>query len=595
MLTSFILCGVLSFLSPPTATHKDIELPPESSLEYILDDPSLDMNHSYLSLKVTYSQEADAEAEDFYLQCINRCRGEKHLAHADCNLSCDDRCKQGFHEGTFAPRELGHGEELLTRFLNQSGRQFGVNINLGGCSQAAAKSINDAITGGKYTIKDRQTCWNEEPCSHARKGYKSTTIYANIWFSFYRNDKGADGKITRVDGPKDVIQVRSYSVADTNSPLREITPVCRCAVLQPIPEDKKHSSIGGVTTGDGSQYAMKELEKYKFDVSFTDMNKFTVTAYNPTDMTKTFEMLPGTECIPTNPAYQTMLTTEAVRFDVMPHRVASAEVPFAAVPDEPLLSFFGGRGVCINMHKKPPEAGVKYKPLGCSDGRLVALAGAAVNERFRGPWTQTRFWIVTDNATIDEVRKTLIPGPTEGMYLRSLFQASNATHLDFSSKERSKCVESRLLTGASGVRGAASWLVDTLTKIDARGLSSWISKNPNAFATLFAEKAVETDMDHAVELSCALLENSNGAVQLAGMDLLKSIPADRRAAFVEAGGLASLSSVLNSTDPKVVAKALDTAEAFAFKSLAVALYNLPKDALPDVKIRAAKIAKTLRD
>lgn len=484
-----------------------------------------------------------------------------------------------------------HDEEIMDAG-NKDAEKFGNKVDIGGAVQAIGRQIVTALEDPKYNVNEKVRCWNTKPCSSASKGFHTKIIAIDVTYQFYREEKDANGRIVRVNGPKKTMLMREYYVPDKSDPVNKSYDSCRCAVIEDVPDDE-HASTGGVYQ-DGHPATTTETAQANLNIFFGDMNSYSVAASNPTMKPITFEIFPGTICYPGDPMFQTMMITQPIKLILPPMQTASVMVPSGGSSP---LSFVSEKGaaVCLNMQKKEPNENVVYSPAGCDDDRLMKLANFATKEASRGSWTQSRIWIYTDNATIDQIQKLLNPGPTEGHYLRSLYHVATVANVDFTEKERQRCLDPRLIAGSSATTEGTQWFVKIMEKVDPKALSQYVIDNPDAFENLFVARAGTLGLGHAVDVANALLASPNADLQKAGLAFLQhSIPKERMADFVEAGGLSGLSRLLDSEKPEMASAAMDVAEAMPYRALTIGLCNLPKGITPELRERASKLLKNLK-
>lgn len=595
MFTALIFAGLLHS-GPLGSHHRPIDVPPNGQHTYTLNDPAVDGFTTLAAVTWIYTSAGLAD-EDFVQICDNRCLGATHTKHEDCNKFCDRVCQKLQHDFNFNAESFDFGVGRFVNAFNKDGGSFGVKGDLSKFGSDVAKQVDFTMHDGRYKISEKVKCWNNDPCTNSEKGYYGKAIDVTVSYQFYKIENGADGKPKTTQGPSNRMKLRTYDVPDISEPLEAKYPVCFCERMKLPPTKTAFQWTGGIYYGEtpGSEVVpASALKNYNFEMTFDSMNSFTVKGSNMTSMPVTLYVMPGTECEPSDSGYQTMMTTEKIVLELKPFASTAVTAPMSLASGSGLEIFAEGYGVCLNMLKKEPDSSVKYKPLTVSTTELRRLAKYASKERFKGPWTQTRFWIVTDNATLDEIGKVLRPRPTEGMYLRSLYQAATVARLDFTTEARRRCLEPKFIAGATATKEGTLWFVQQMAKIDAKGLSSWIDSNPDSFKPLFASDATEVELGHAVDVANALVGSSNESLRKSGFGFLSSvIPSSHREAFVKAGGLEEVERLLMGEEPVAATQALEVLEAYRSKSSLLALYNVSPKAPAELKERAAKLAKVL--
>jgi len=101
---------------------------------------------------------------------------------------------------------------------------------------------------------------------------------------------------------------------------------------------------------------------------------------------------------------------------------------------------------CLEIDKKEPNKKLKYRLRPPSDLKRLLSARLAANASRRGLQDQVRTWIVTDNATIAQMEKVLVPAPSNAMYMRELRNARKIGAIDFGNKKAIAMYDSELLS-----------------------------------------------------------------------------------------------------------------------------------------------------
>lgn len=358
----------------------------------------------------------------------------------------------------------------------------------------------------------------------------------------------------------------------------------------------------GCSNGDtGACIGPIDLDYCKFEVECRDMNVGRCTAENPTDKPITFCINPGTLCIPSDPTYQLMAFSTECRFNIMPR--SRVEFDVEVVPASgPSLGTQNPRGggegriQCLEMEKKQPKPGVKYKLGIPNDPKLVALMNLASKSLVRGPWDQVRTWIYTDKASHMDVTERLIPAPAEGTYLRLLHEVASTAGVDFQQPAYKKCLEPELLPGkGSAPKEAATWLVKQLDQKDPKALAKGVLAGLDAFKEILAPGADEHYTPRVAATAAELCRSSTSEVQAAGLKLLKEVvPPERRESFVKEGGLAGLWKPLFGSFEANCMAAMDVIEAFKGSLFSPMLHELESNGKSEaIKARAKAVLKSL--
>ena len=347
---------------------------------------------------------------------------------------------------------------------------------------------------------------------------------------------------------------------------------------------------------------MSLMDRINYDVSIhcPDMNSCSVSARNPTPMPVDIVLYPGTQLIPSDPEFQTMMVTKPINLRVPSWGSASVTVPIDQGSEasdwqqkDPVAS--AGKVVCINMMKHEPTSQLQFQAVAPRSTALRLLAGTSVDERVVGPWVQTRAWIASDKAILSEVQKILNPKPTEGVYLRALYEVATRTHIDFTKEPFKRCMEPKLIAGFSAPKRATDWFVKTMAKANPKGLADWVTQNPTAFAPLFAYDAADYPRHHAADIARTFTASKSPELRKAGFAfLLNIVPESKRAELAKNGGLSGITALITSDDEASVSQALDVAEAYHDPSVLLGLENTSPKISVSLKDRAEKLAMTFK-
>ncbi|MCH8274986.1 MAG: hypothetical protein IH851_09370 [Armatimonadetes bacterium] len=553
------------------------------------------------------------------LACVLACQGKKHLAHQQCDLTCDKACTT-LHTITLKPIVWGRrnefSEDLVKKIYTKSGDIKADRLRLrmiGHWGDDAMKNAADSFRKGdlrkKMTYNYKSGHWNEKPCSSSSRVFKYRIWEVRVkWTVTFRDGTSISG-----DSLMSTLEIPEHKYFPGNEIVQ-----CKCAIAQRYGMAPSGSMIelrgtveedpGNNTTNPGGvfidpkgmgEYAFATGDDYEvYNVKFEcqDLNTFTISAMNPTWDSVIFAVLPGTQLESADSGYQDMQSITRVEFVLSGMSSISVSVPVSgpAMPIENETEPFKGRVACLNMDKKEPRPGIEYTPTISTDSRLTQLAYYAAAQRFRGPWDQARLWIYTDAATRDEINKRLFPPITEGRYLQGLYDLHRVAMGDMEDVRYRQCMDPALLIGQSAPKEATAWFIDTMSEMNPSGLASWIKRNPGAFAHLFASDAEEWYLDHGVTVANRLCSSGNNEVAVSGLDfIMRAVPESGRAAFEEKGGLDQAGLLLTADDVELVAAELGVFEVYRPLGTRYLLMNMDESLPEEVRERAAQLLAEL--
>lgn len=580
--------------------------PAPVNFHYALNDNGPDAIQSFFDVDFSWKvggEEQDKEGRGDIVNW-NKCKGKVHFAHEQCDLSCDER-DLGLKKYRIPPAPIG--DEISGNFYDQAtadSKKFGFPDVFTALLKGDMENTQKIMDGQQYVAKGEMPAWNEKACTKAIRSpiYKRYTLH--VKYRFYRLSPDGKGGQFPTNGPTKESDLWEVLIPVPGKFADSSQVLCACAVLKEqtgTGENPEHSSAvkpvgeqqyAGLYTGPSEQSFIPTttLESCNFTVSCPDMNRALVTAMNPTTMPLTIYIGPGTEFDPDEDDYQDMILITPITLQLAPK--TWTRIPLTMSSDGSLGGDSAeGRVLCINLHKKQPEARVHYRVRLPKSDALAKMAAYTAKERVRGNWTQTRFWIVSDAATYDDVQKVLLPAPSKGLYLRSLYEAATQAGLDMSDPKFAACAQPELLTGGASTLNSSRWLIRTLSQTGRSGeLVSWLGSNHEALSQLLGDSSVDRERQHYADLVHALCMAGEVSLKTEGLALATAVPEARRAEFVKFGGLTGVAAILLSDDQALVAKAVDVAALYRSPELVVPLFNLNAAISADVKAAAKKIA-----
>ncbi|MCH7905446.1 MAG: hypothetical protein IH944_12900 [Armatimonadetes bacterium] len=550
----------------------------------------------------------------FDATCVNNCQGSKHLAHVQCDTSCDKICKS-LHEWEIKPKF-----EFRTDFNSstkswQVGMMKTIDDHGGNISQARhlankvkAEAMKQIEGNDKYTYKYKSGHFNEAPCSTQDRDFKYTTYSLFADYTIYK-----DG--TRVGGSGGVSFGPSALIGTVKIPHQEFyeqEPVesCRC---QFIKEKQREIRIGGFMPldgegafdGEGSDIRLGGLfidpeggEKYaqyneqigsNVSVSYYlgELNEFHIRATNMSAMPISLALMPGTTFEPDDGKFQSMVNLDQLQFTVPSWSTREWVMPASGPSQDPID--VKGFMACLNMNKNEPNGVASYTLGSTLDTTLLDIGYDMSAQRFRGPWNQALLWTYMDGASWQEINERLFPPVSESRYLNNLYELAHKYGVDLSAKKYDKSWNPRLILADFAPLEQLEWFVQEMTERDARSLANWVNGNRGKFAYIFAADGQDWYIEYAANVATALCGSDNEDVQAAGLDFLsRTVPQGKRAALMESGGLVGAVS-LALGEGKNASAAMALVEEYDAE-LAEQLKTVP-DELPFPKIDPPKRAR----
>ncbi len=458
-------------------------------------------------------------------KCGQQCRGKKFDSHKQCDNSCDKACTE-IHQGSL--RVVQYEEKLKTAQtqLDADLRKFG-----GPDSLIKGFPWMDAWTPSHdndlYTYKLRH--WATEPCTQSFLDAEYEVYQEDLTYKLWRKENGA-----RVDGPTHTETI--YRVLVPTGKMIEGKPYVRCICdpsspqqmwyggyynpyfYQPTgtgypnpPEKKDPENPPAPPAGSGVKIGLAPDSRIGAIQDFAAMNvTFTCPDVITTNMNSTgwkgdpdgLLIEPGTILEPDDDEYQSMIILDEMKL------LRDSDVVVPVDPTKPKIVYIGrqpkltgvlnvvGYANCLEMHKKQPDSSVKYHEILSNSIVLDRLAWAASHELIRGPWVQTRLWIVTDNATYDEVANVLLPAPSKTKYIEAMYTVATVGGVEFPYASQKRCLDVHQLSWGEPSDAAIHWLVHTLCEIDPKAVADYVEKNPKDFDYLFDPDMTEDDLSY---------------------------------------------------------------------------------------------------
>ncbi|MDI9637401.1 hypothetical protein QPK87_10790 [Kamptonema cortianum] len=494
------------------------------------------------------------------VKCGGTCNGNVHDEHAECDTSCDTPCRNDRdwgmgrdHNGHIAAIPNHYNSYPLNddEFEGQVAAMAETMLQAAGASvgefspralsiytaSAAGTAMRDAIRftntlslpGGDYvawtgTYRIRMEHFQKNPCTKEERtfGRRKHRLMARpiltLRFSSLGNRteeviRGAEieygqyfipvGEPIAYADPKVecACEPSSVSMGDGGIKIGEdFTPIPQRPVTQP-------GRDGGYAA------AMNSLnlpEYVSLNITGEDMNYANVSFTCSTGQDAEFYLPAGSTLIPNDPSIQDMITTEPVRFALAKH--ASLH-PAGDIMEQKV------RVMCLQMPKKEPTKSTKFAPALSTDPRTSVLAQLTGASRFSGPWDQARLWMLTDNATFDEINKRLSPKLSPRRFIMMMRESNDAGVLNDKTLKDEKLLDPKVLLTPGTATDDVHWYVSAMALVDPNTLAKSVRDNMRVYANMAKGEDAES-RDHVMAISTGLLSTADNALIGLGLQLL---------------------------------------------------------------------------
>jgi len=226
---------------------------------------------------------------------------------------------------------------------------------------------------------------------------------------------------------------------------------------------------------------------------------------------------------------------------------------------------------------------------------VVDLARMTRDSRFKGPWDQTRLWIVTDRASLDDIAKVLLPGPTPRMYLRELYTVVDRRLFRLDPKTDMKIVDNRLFVMSAPDERPLDWFTAWKIKNDKAKSLAWLKANVKALAALFERDKPEEAAEGVAMLAAALMKTGDSQAAVAAIDILldPALEPHRKQIASDPHCAAMVAPLTWTTDATLAVRILDYVEACKPRSAVFACRNVAETLPQEIKDRAKKVVASL--
>lgn len=230
-----------------------------------------------------------------------------------------------------------------------------------------------------------------------------------------------------------------------------------------------------------------------------------------------FEAPPGTIWIPSDPSYQTMMTS--VRYGYRHQFSLTASLAASIGQQERSM-----RTLCMNMNLKEPAKSVSYFPYRATDPVVPMLARITDASRFRGAWDQARIWIYMDRATLDQLSEKLVGGMSISGYLMALGDVARAGGLDDKALAGG-LFDPSLLAGATAPDWHRDWLWSLAERSHGKTTREYLSRGAPELARLLTPPAAEYGPEYLAELAGRCLTSESAELRKGMLSFLVGLKA----------------------------------------------------------------------
>ena len=261
----------------------------------------------------------------------------------------------------------------------------------------------------------------------------------------------------------------------------------------------------------------KALEDLGATIAVADMNGCSLELGPSVPPNTRICINPGTLLIPEDPNAQTMVVLERMA-------ITKKLIPMASTQPIGDAQKVYARVISLEMGKSEPDGAVRYRIGGTISANLENLAW--FSSRYSGPgfYDQFRFWIATESATLDEVRKRMGSKTKEGIYLTSLFEAVRYARLDIADPKLARCLTPHLLLGRSATGEATEWATETLARTRTAELLEWFRTRQRTFDTAIRDDESDGTAKHLAAIAAGAFASGSDEAKDFFLDYLLTVP-----------------------------------------------------------------------
>jgi hypothetical protein len=553
-----------------------------------------------VSLRITPS--TDDPRVTTIVHCDSECLGKKHKQHDECDQSCDKKCTQ-----VHRVRLVGDGkenkaqEDARTAESARLAKAIGMPGGPDNWSSAASHGIKDLIRDAKVPINFNVPHLNI-PCTLTDRGYGlikyNIEVKGEFWKVGYYMSRGVKTDINQMvsshDGPVGELWKASRDPIYTDPFL-----FCFCSkeVKEPVkpPTEVPHTVPGRTPTYSGLGWRDKDgnlviPEGVKISCTGDTLNKATLVCENTSPNDYVCEISAGTCCVPEDGGTQIMACVGTQTCSCPAGSVTILQISTNPDPIRSMLASKSIKVACTQLAKHEPSSSTKFKLVAPTDEKLIQVCNILDNSTFMASMVdQARIWIYTDHASRDTIAKRTIPGPTEGMYLKALYQLGTQAFVDLTDPIYKPCLDPMLLTAASVGKDATVWYAGLLEDVDSKGGYA------ASVAKALSGKSERVDARHAAHVALAWTGSANPELVKQGIVVMESgVPDQFRDVFLEEGGADAVRNLLRSAAEASVMKGLELAQKWNLKSVVPSVLGLTDFGASDaIRAKAAEVSTAL--
>lgn len=529
------------------------------------------------------------------VECVLTCKGNKHIKHTDCDLSCDTPCPANVHRFSFTGRAKNRSKAMEKAEMDADNlvRATGADPHAANWTSYYTRALRNARHMAEQLRNYAVPCWNDAPCTTWKR------VYGVARYEFRVTGTLTENGYYMSKGVKTSYQARNRgthteTVADIWLPQDDhvdwhVDYKCKCEPAKVKDfgkgdgpnKGKGEKSIwdGFLLWDDDEDVIETPNDKVRLLITGIDLNHVHIEVQNDLDEGITLLLGGGLILTPKDGSTQSMTLLVETKLVVAAHSTGSVDA----------------RSACIEMNKKEPTSSSVFTLSKQTNSALRDLASITNASRFRGPVDQARVWILTDHATYDQIKDHLIPSPTKGQYLNALYDVAQANGVDIEDPKFKPCFDPSLLVSTTARAEAVEWMVRHLDRTNPGTLSDLAGKYGKEIADTLGAKADDIDIAHVTELVRSLCSCSSAHGRMAGLSLLlNAVPESRRDSIVSKGGLEEVICSTESEDPKEQEKALEVLDVYCHKPSANEVAKLAAlGASEQVRAKATELAKKL--
>jgi hypothetical protein len=418
--------------------------------------------------------------------CTHECKGKVHKTHEECDASCDAPCPLKEHvlaaDGLVSPGFYNGMSPLEASTISLG--QHPYNGVVTASEVAIKKALEEVAKPFLKVHREVKVGHRAGPCEQVM-----IQCYLNCYELTAKVKMSVkvmcDGAAKEEKAEKDLDIGTIYIMDDSEIHTKDRWSTCRCKPLDkpievpddiwcPIPLD-----VGG------HGYI------FNFFGQATDMQNSVLNLISQLPESTQVYIPAGTILEPEDDANQLLAVLYGGTFDLDSRDASIADFRSGAKPIEV-------RTACMQLHKRQPN-NAKYRVRGAPDQVLSRVAALGKNDMIRGLYDQPRVWIYTDNATLEEINKVLLPRLSPGQYLRALYDDWTVGAFNPRNAKQAKCLDPDLIQGTTASPAAKTWFVTMMSSVDPKALVAAMKSNATAMSKKLTSPAEMRGMAEMID------------------------------------------------------------------------------------------------